>query len=232
MYDCEAEGLRALRAAGVRAPAPQAHGLRGGEAFIEMERLALGGPPDWQAMARMIAVMHRRSSAAFGWPRDNYIGLSVQRNALLEDWPAFFRDYRLRPQLGRARASGHPVDAARLLDGIEAFFAGHRPAPSLLHGDLWSGNAGFLPDGTPVVYDPAVYYGDREADIAMTELFGGFGADFHAAYREAWPLDPGYAQRRDLYNLYHVLNHLNLFGGAYLRQAQAMIGRLEAELRY
>ena len=101
----------------------------------------------------------------------------------------------------------------------------------MLHGDLWSGNAAQLKSGEPVIFDPAVYYGDRETDVAMTELFGGFGADFYAAYREAWPLDTGYAMRRTLYNLYHVLNHANLFGGGYVAQAEAMTRRLLAEVR-
>jgi protein-ribulosamine 3-kinase len=100
---------------------------------------------------------------------------------------------------------------------------GHEPAPSLVHGDLWSGNAGFLPDGVPVMFDPAVYYGDREADLAMSELFGGFAAEFYAAYNAAWPLASGYEQRKPLYNLYHLLNHLNLFGGGYLAQVRAAL---------
>jgi fructosamine-3-kinase len=102
---------------------------------------------------------------------------------------------------------------------------------SLLHGDLWGGNASALADGTPVVFDPAVYCGDREADLAMTELFGGFPKDFHAAYRAAWPLDEGYPVRRDFYNLYHVLNHANLFSGAYVEQGARLIERLIAEIR-
>ena len=107
----------------------------------------------------------------------------------------------------------------------------HQPKPSLLHGDLWSGNADVNSDGQPVIFDPACYYGDRETDLAMTELFGGFSADFHATYREAWPLDDGYEMRRTLYNLYHILNHLNLFGGGYAGQAADMVSRLLAEVR-
>jgi fructosamine-3-kinase len=122
-------------------------------------------------------------------------------------------------------------DGMRLAEHVAGFFPGYTPAPALLHGDLWNGNAGFLADGTPVLYDPAVYYGDREADVAMSELFGGFAPSFYAAYREAWPLDPGYAQRRDLYNLYHLLNHYNLFGGDYGEQAASQIARLLAAVR-
>jgi fructosamine-3-kinase len=119
----------------------------------------------------------------------------------------------------------------RIAEKAAAFFVGDHPVPSLLHGDLWSGNAGRLPDGTPVVFDPAVYYGDREVDVAMAELFGGFPESFYAAYREAWPLSEGFETRKTLYNLYHILNHFNLFGASYLGQAQRMIDRLVAELR-
>ena len=118
----------------------------------------------------------------------------------------------------------------RLLDALPAFFAGYLPQPSLLHGDLWGGNHAFLADGAPAIFDPAAYFGDREADLAMTELFGGYPADFYAAYRAAWPLDAGYAARRNLYNLYHILNHANLFGGGYAQQAEEMMQRLLAEL--
>ena len=110
------------------------------------------------------------------------------------------------------------------------FFAGYTPQPALLHGDLWSGNHAYLPDGTPIVFDPASYYGDRECDLAMTELFGGYGKNFYAAYCAAYPLDAGYVTRRDLYNLYHILNHVNLFGGSYVRQAEQMMQRLLAEI--
>ena len=120
------------------------------------------------------------------------------------------------------------------LTGIQARAAildGHAPAPSLVHGDLWSGNAARLATGEPTIFDPAVYYGDRETDLAMSELFGGFGADFHAAYDDAWPRANGWKVRRTLYNLYHVLNHLNLFGGGYRAQAETMIGELLALVR-
>lgn len=234
-FAAEAEGLRALRAAGVSAPEPLAHGVRGDRAFIEMERLRLGGPADWPAMARMLAALHRNTGGRFGWPSDNYIGLGVQENGEYDDWIVFWRERRLAAQLRLAQDNGYggalSGNLERLMADLPAFFAGHNPPPSLLHGDLWRGNAGFLEDGSPVFFDPAVYRGDREADLAMTELFGGFPPAFYAAYREAWPLANGYEGRTDLYNLYHLLNHLNLFGTGYLGQVQAALGRLLAQLR-
>jgi len=167
----------------------------------------------------MLAALHRRQAARFGWARDNTIGATPQANGWCESWTMFWRERRLAPQLALAARNGYRIDVPpvwRLLEG-------HEPAPSLLHGDLWSGNAGFLPDGAPVLFDPAVYYGDREADLAMTELFGGFPGEFYCAYNAAWPLASGYQQRKPLYNLYHLLNHLNLFGGGYLTQVRAAL---------
>jgi fructosamine-3-kinase len=234
----EARGLEALRDAGA-ARVPQVW-LTGGEAqhyFLVLEYLELQ-PGDASAHARLgreLAALHRVTGAQFGFERDNFIGATPQANRCSDHWPAFFREQRLLPQL--ALAAGRPAARAwagrgELLAGaLEGFFTGHRPPPSLLHGDLWSGNAGFLAGGIPVLYDPAVYYGDREADLAMTELFGGFAPDFYAAYRDAWPLEPGYAVRKDLYNLYHLINHFNLFGGAYGAQAASQIDRLLAAVR-
>ncbi len=228
MYRAEAEGLAALAAAGAPVPRVIAVGERSGEAVIEMQRLDLGGAPDWPALGQAMAALHRHPNTPprFGWARDNWIGLAPQANGWYDDWPAFWFEKRLAPQAARAGQSGFVFD----LDGLRALLAGHRPQPSLLHGDLWHGNVGFTPAG-PVLYDPAVYYGDREADLAMTELFGGFPPAFYAAYAARWPLDPGYAVRKDLYNLYHVLNHLNLFGTGYLRQAQTLAQRLAAAAR-
>jgi fructosamine-3-kinase len=215
MYTAEAAGLRALRAAGVRAPEPLAHGVRGADAFIEMEHLELGARADWPAMGRMLAQLHRTTSERFGWQTDNWIGLSPQENGWYDDWAAFFLEKRLRPQAARCGLQDELPEVAKIL-------AGHRPQASLLHGDLWRGNAGFVAEG-PVFFDPAVYYGDREADLAMTELFGGFPAEFYAAYGAELPLGPGHERRKLLYNLYHLLNHLNLFGGGYLAQVKATL---------
>ena len=218
MYAAEFEGLCALRAAGARAPEPYAHGVRGKMAFMEMEQLSLGAVADWPAMARMLAGLHRHLGPRFGWETDNWIGLSPQFNGWNDDWTEFFCEKRLGPQLAKAKLRVDLEKAKNLLQG-------HRPQASLLHGDLWSGNAGFTAEG-PVIFDPAVYYGDREADLAMTELFGGFPPAFYAAYEGAFPLDEGYGRRKHLYNLYHLLNHLNLFGGGYRAQVMRTLGLL------
>ncbi len=234
MLQVEAAGLEALAAAkAIRVPTPLGAGLAGDEAFLVLEYLAFGQPGrDGGAEAgRRLAHLHRQTQARFGWDRDNYIGSTPQINGEDSDWTHFWQTRRLGPQLDLALAQGFGGRLQdrgwRLVEECPALID-HAPQPSLLHGDLWSGNMAFDAVGQPVLFDPAVYYGDREADLAMTELFGGFGADFQAAYREAWPLDSGYKVRRDLYNLYHILNHLNLFGAGYLGQALGMIDRLLA----
>lgn len=235
MFEAEADGLRAMTAAAaVKVPEPVATGLATGQAFIVMESLDLGGSSSGARLGAELATLHRATQAHFGWFRDNTIGSTPQYNTENADWTGFWREQRLGVQLrmAEARGAGGALrrQGERLMSDLGAFFTDYTPVPSLLHGDLWSGNYAYRRDGTPVIFDPAVYYGDREADIAMTELFGGFGRDFYAAYNEAWPLDEGYAVRKILYNLYHILNHYNLFGGGYAAQAESMIARLLAEL--
>ena len=236
MLEAEADGLRELaRAAAIRVPMPVACGSDDDRAFLVLEWLDFGDGGRDEALGSGLAQLHRIAASKYGWHRDNTIGSTLQDNAWCEDWATFFRDRRIAPQLARAARNAHAGrlqrDGERLLAAIPLLLAGHAPAASLLHGDLWSGNAARLASGDAVIYDPAVYFGDREADLAMTELFGGFGSDFHAAYRAAWPLDAGYPVRRTLYNLYHVLNHFNLFGGGYGNKAQTMIAQLLAETR-
>lgn len=234
MFVAEAEGLRELHAAdAIRVPQPICSGVSG-RAFLVLEYLELGagGGTSQERLGHRLAALHRRTHTKFGWRRDNTIGSTPQANTEHEDWIEFWRTQRMLPQLRLAAEHGHAralTRATRLLERLHSLYTDYRPMPSLLHGDLWSGNYGVLTDGEPVIFDPAVYYGDREADLAMTELFGGFGARFYAAYNEAWPLDSGYEVRKDLYNLYHVLNHLNLFGGGYLQQATRLIDRLLSE---
>lgn len=235
LFEAETDGLSALGAAGViRVPEPLCWGCAGAASYLVLEGHDLtGGPGRGREAGRALAALHRRGGPGFGWHRDNYIGSTPQPNPQTADWTAFWREHRLGHQLELAARNGYGRDLQpqgdRLLAGLDALLA-HRPGPSLLHGDLWAGNLAYLGDGTPMIFDPAVYLGDREADLAMTELFGGFGEDFYAAYRESWPIDPGYGVRKGLYNLYHVLNHLNLFGSGYLGQARSLIGRLLAEL--
>ncbi|CAK0743803.1 putative ketoamine kinase slr1563 [Gammaproteobacteria bacterium] len=235
MFEAEAAGLTALAGAGgLRVPTPFCTGVVDGQAFLAMEFLSLGSPNRDSAArgGRGLAALHRHTGPNFGWERDNTIGSTPQRNAWSASWQDFWGEQRLGFQLDLAARHGQggrlQRQGERLMERFPALLDPHT-VPSLLHGDLWGGNLGHVA-GEPVIFDPAVYYGDREADLAMTELFGGFDPAFYAAYREAWPLAPGYPQRRLLYNLYHVLNHLNLFAGGYLRQAESMMDRLLAEL--
>jgi fructosamine-3-kinase len=229
----EVEALRAIgQTQSVRVPQIVANGQAEGVAFLVLEWLDIVDGGRDAALGRALAQLHANTSPRFGWHRDNTIGTNPQRNDWHDDWAAFFRDMRLAPQLALAGRNGYGAKlqqmGERLLASVDALLRGHRPAAALLHGDLWAGNAGRLADGSPVVFDPATYYGDREADLAMTELFGGFAPEFYQAYTDAAPLPPGHALRRTLYNLYHVLNHLNLFGTAYLGRAEAMTGELVA----
>ena len=235
VFEAEAEGLAALAAASaIRVPAVLAVGTAGPSAFLVLEWLDLRSATasSEAALGTELARQHRTAAARHGWHRDNTIGLAPQRNDPHPDWATFYADQRLRVQLELAEANGHGgrwlERGRRLVESVPALLAGHHPMPSLLHGDLWAGNHAADAAGRPVVFDPSVHYGDRETDLAMTRLFGGYGREFHAAYDAAWPPDPGAEERAPLYDLYHVLNHLNLFGGGYLRQAEALIEQLLA----
>ena len=177
--------------------------------------------------------MHRSSARAFGWERDNTIGATAQPDTWTGDWVEFLRKHRLGFQLDLAQSNGasqRTLDRGRrLLERLEDYFQDYQPAASLLHGDLWGGNWAADTEEQPVMFDPAVYFGDRESDIAMTELFGGFDEAFYEEYQAEWPLHPGYARRKPLYQLYHVLNHFNLFGETYVRQAAHIIDSLLAD---
>ncbi len=237
MFEAEAAGLRAMQAtAAIRVPGVVALGTAGGRSFLVLEHIELGAMGDAAGgrLGRELAQMHRAQAREYGWERDNTIGSTPQPNPWSPDWPAFYAENRLNFQLQLAAANGardELIDTgSKLAASFGLFFRDYQPPPSLLHGDLWSGNWGADADGAPVLFDPAVYYGDRETDLAMTELFGGFGRPFYAAYDAEWPLDPGYPVRKTLYNLYHVLNHFNLFGGGYQGQALSMVQALLAEI--
>lgn len=233
MFEAEAEGLDELRRANaVRVPRVLGIAATESEVALALEWIELGrsSRAAETALGQQLAAQHRVTAKAFGWHRDNTIGSSPQLNAWCTDWVVFFRERRLRPQLAMARGNGFQgrlqQRGEQLLSQLERLLGSSHEPPSLLHGDLWGGNWGTDQRGAPVIFDPAVYFGDRVADIAMTRLFGGFGASFHAAYEAAWPLPPEADTRVELYNLYHVLNHLNLFGGGYLAQALSAIERL------
>jgi fructosamine-3-kinase len=238
MFAAEAASLAELRRArALRVPSVRAVGATDSDAYLALEWLDLRSPtPAAEAeLGRQLAGQHRVTAAGFGWQRDNYIGSTPQPNEPAAPWSTFYRDRRLAPQFALAARNGFngmlQRCGTRLLENLDLVFAGHRPPPALLHGDLWSGNRAMTAAGEPVIFDPAVYYGDREADLAMTRLFGGFGPAFYAAYETAWPSDPGAKRRAPVYDLYHVLNHLNLFGGGYLAQAEAIIVQLETSIR-
>lgn len=248
LLEAEADGLQALAAAageeGPRVPVPLACGLAGPSAVLvlpwldlESGRSAAHGP-QWHRLGAALAGLHRHSltrscvvedrvGTVFGWPRDNVIGAFPQRNGWDDDWGRFFVERRLAPQLEHLARSGTPLrQAPSLLERAGQWLAEHQPEPCLVHGDLWSGNAAITAGGQGAIFDPAVYRGDREVDLAMARLFGGFPEAFFEGYEAAWPLPAGHRFRRDLYNLYHLLNHANLFGGSYLGQCQASIDTL------
>jgi len=252
MFVAEAKGLEAIAATNtIHVPRTIAYGIAGGQSFLVLEHLELNPRGTERLLGEQLAALHRstsdranpdslsakkvhgghsRTPFQFGFTTDNFIGTTPQPNGWKDRWIDFWREQRLGFQLRLAGQNGYggklQTLGERLSSALPAFFSGYEPTPSLLHGDLWSGNHAFLADGTPVIFDPAVYYGDRECDLAMTELFGGYSEGFYAAYSTAYPLDAGYLERRELYNLYHILNHANLFGGGYARQAEQIMQKL------
>lgn len=233
-FAAEEQGLWAIAATHtIRTPAVLARGRDGTTSFLMLELVCSGprAPRFWETFGHQLAAMHQADTSAlvpgFGFPADNFIGATPQHNSPRERWADFFRDCRLAPQIALAR---HWFDH-RTLEHFECLLnrldrlLPEPGTPSLLHGDLWSGNFLVGPEGHAWLIDPAAYVGHCEADLAMTELFGGFAPGFYDAYREVNPLEPGYRERRDLYNLYHLLNHLNLFGGGYLGAVLSTLGR-------
>lgn len=243
MFAAEALGLKQMAQTNtIRVPKPICWGVAENSAYIVLEWLNLGtllqnsvegNPPhrfcpattnSWQQMGQNLAAMHRTTSSnGFGWEQNNTIGSTPQINNWTTNWVKFYAQNRLGYQFQLAnRKGGHFPQQEQLLASLPQLLS-HQVQPSLVHGDLWGGNAACTNQGEPVIFDPATYYGDREVDIAMTELFGGFPAAFYRAYNDAFPLEPGYEQRKTLYNLYHILNHFNLFGGGYASGANRMI---------
>lgn len=231
MFTAEAAGLDAIREArAVATPAVIGLGETSDHAWLALEWIdfVANAPRAAAQLGRELAALHAHTGEYFGWRRDNTIGSTPQPNTPTEAWIDFWREHRLGFQLELAARNGLPRECERqvaaVMGRLEKYFDGYRPEPSLLHGDLWGGNWGATLDGVPHIYDPAVYFGDREADLAMTRLFGGFGERFYRGYQAAWPLAPGWERRVALYNLYHLLNHFNLFGAGYLGQIEGALG--------
>jgi len=236
MFEAEAFALEKISATGcIRVPEAIAWGADDGTSWLVLEYMELTSRGPASLLGEQLAAMHEITGDSFGWSNNNYIGTTPQLNQQTDNWIEFWRDYRLGPQLNMAQSAGYGSrlfdSGERLLANLDQFLRDHKPATSLLHGDLWAGNKAYTPSGMPVIFDPASYYGDRETDIAMTELFGGFEPAFYAAYRAHSPLSDGYPLRRELYNLYHMLNHLNLFGAAYLSRCESIVGSLLAEVK-
>jgi fructosamine-3-kinase len=231
MFLAEMLGLQTMyKTQTIRVPQPLCWGIAGNYSYIVLEWLEMtgGNQKSWQKMGHSLAKMHQNiSSQGFGWERNNTIGLTPQINIWKSNWIEFYVEYRLgyQFQLARRKGGNFPLQD-KLLAIIPELLKYHDVQPALVHGDLWGGNAGFTIDGEPVIFDPATYFGDREVDIAMTELFGGFPAVFYEGYQEVLSLDEGYEQRKIIYNLYHILNHFNLFGGSYASQANQMIKKI------
>ncbi len=231
MFASEAEALNEMADSNtVKVPRALCYGRVDGHSYLVLEYLALTGSADMELFAQQLAAMHKVTSKTYGWHRDNVIGATTQINTQKNNWIDFWREQRLGFQLELAQKNGCSRElikqGERLSDCLEEFFSDYQPEASMLHGDLWSGNYAGMTDKTPVIFDPAFYYGDRETDIAMTTLFGGFNQQFYQAYNAVWPMDKGYQQRVPLYNVYHIINHFNLFGGGYESQAVSMLQRL------
>ena len=231
----EAAGLEALAAADSPLTVPSVietdtpEGDRPGYLVMEWINSGREGRRFWETFGEGLAALHRHTGEKYGFEQDNFIGQSPQPNEWMDDWPSFFREQRLEPQVEMAQERGRwqagwdsPLQALyrRLPDMLP-----RTPEPSVLHGDLWKGNYMVTAVGEPAIIDPATYYGHREADLAMTELFGGYADRFYDAYRATWGLAPEYDTRKEVYNLYHLLNHLNLFGGGYANSVEQILRR-------
>ena len=230
LFNTEALALREIESTQtIRVPRPICRGAHEQQSYLVLEALnfSSASADSWARMGEHLAALHRHTQSEFGWQRDNFIGSSPQSNTPSRCWADFFTQERIGVQLKLAEQRGMPVaEGKALLAKVHSVLEQHHCQPSLLHGDLWSGNAAFTDGGLPVIFDPATYYGDREADLAFTEFFAGFSEQFYRSYEASWPLAEGYAQRKPVYNLYQLLNHANLFGGSYWQQARVMIRQI------
>jgi len=235
MFEAEAAGLAVIQQSkSIRAPKPICYGKTNDFSYLVMEYISMQSGINQLTTGEQLAQMHQTTQPLFGWERDNTIGSTPQLNQQHKNWVNFWKEQRLIPQLTLAKQKGYSNTAydagLKLVDHLELFFRQYQPDPSLLHGDLWGGNCATDSANHPVIFDPALYYGDRETDIAMTELFGGFSQTFYDSYNAVYPLNSDYKTRKTLYNLYHILNHYNLFDGGYASQAESMTRQLLSEI--
>lgn len=234
MLAAERAGLKAMHEAGaIRVPKPICGGTTAGGSYAVFEYLNMGGQSSVEKaelMGVQLAQMHRSFSpnGKYGFDIDNTIGATPQPNGWKDTWADFWVDRRLKHMIKLSERDGAVFpDKEKVISKTRDILSTHKAKPSLVHGDLWGGNQGFVaPANDPVIFDPATYYGDREVDIAMTHVFGGFSAGFYRGYEKEWPLEPGHEQRQTVYNLYHMLNHFVLFGGGYLSSSQRMMGQI------
>lgn len=231
-FEAEAEGLMHLQQAELfRVPKVICSGLVSDHSFLVLEHITMtqGSKQAWQEFGRKLAQLHKaQTQEMYGWQEDNYIGLTIQSNKWDKKWSRFFAEQRIGFMLQLLSEKGYKLaNIDRTVNAVEQLLQGHNPKASMLHGDLWQGNTGFHKEQA-VMFDPAFYFGDREAEIAMTELFSKFPIAFYQGYEDVWPLQPDYQYRKTVYQLYHILNHALLFGGHYLESAQSTLKNLDS----
>ncbi|MGS2721519.1 fructosamine kinase family protein [Paraglaciecola aestuariivivens] len=231
-FEAEAEGLEHLRQTQLfRVPKVICSGIVSDHSFLVLEHLTMteGEPSDWYGAGRALAEFHKNNNQQmYGWQDDNYIGLTQQCNRWAKKWNQFYAEQRIGFMLQLLYEKGFALaDIDKVVEAVKSLFAGYNPQASMLHGDLWQGNLGFNHHQL-VLFDPAFYFGDRETDLAMTELFGRFPESFYRGYQDVWPVDPDYEYRKPIYQLYHILNHALMFGGQYLESAKITLKNLDA----
>lgn len=230
-FTAEAEGLKHLAASKIfRLPTVICCGRVATHSFLVLEHISMnqGNEYSWQRAGEKLAQLHQQETQQmYGWQEDNFIGTTPQANMWHRKWCQFFAEQRIGIMLQRLAEQGHHLaNIEQSISSVKSLLAGHQPTASMLHGDLWHGNIGFHHEQA-ILFDPAFYFGDRETDIAMTELFSRFPAAFYQGYNSVWPLEEEYEYRKSVYQLYHILNHALLFGGHYLESAKVMLKNLD-----
>lgn len=229
-FEAEAYALKQIKSAQqISCPDVIAQGKTHEHSYLVLNYIPLspGNEKNWYQLGQKLALLHKNvQHGKYGWQSDNYIGDTLQPNAWSKNWRTFFAEQRIGWQLQLLHEKSIKLgDVDHITSVCHDALGHHATEPCLVHGDLWHGNLGFT-DSEAVIFDPACYYGDREVDIAMTELFGYLPQDFYQGYQDFYPIKSGFEQRKIIYNFYHVLNHANLFGGVYIEQAKALLSRV------